>query len=177
MNAKIILGALVGISGLIISCKGESKADESQAPPKIAITLNAIVLKDDSFQVFFKEDTLSSTPFTEESSQYVEFKGSDKPQNIAFTLPEGFKAATIRFDFGVNRIQDPIIIKSLKIENNDKSLEIKGSDFFNYFEPNLATMTVNPEAATVKPIVPQQGFYDPMFTPTRKLIDALADLK
>lgn len=168
MKSKLILTSLLSIF-LLISCKDkEAQKDNSdtvkeQEAPKnnIIVTLSAIVKKDDSFQIYYKYE--DSEAFTEENSFFTEFKGKETVQDIVFALPESEFPNYLRLDFGVNKEQGPIEIKNLKLAYNDKVVEIKGNDFFNYFYGNELTEKIDKEKAIVTPILTKEGGYDPMF--------------
>lgn len=163
INRKLILSLLILIS--FVSCKeGEQKteekvAEESKIDNLFTITLNATVLKDDSFQLFYRE--ASSLEFSQEKSLFVEFKGSEMPQDIVFKLPEDVIPEFIRLDFGVNKEQSPIKINSFKLNYLDKSFETKGAEFFNYMIVEELTMKVDRENSTVTPFE-SNGSYDPL---------------
>ena len=79
----------------------EKLASTNRVINDFTIKLNVIATKDDSFQVYYRTTGVST--YTEDKSIYTEFKGSDKPQDIVFTLPSGIIPDFIRLDFGVNK--------------------------------------------------------------------------
>jgi hypothetical protein len=122
----------------IFSCKNEEKnntkpevAIEKKNPNVFTVTLNAIVPEDDSFQVYYKNDAESI--FDEKNSIFVEFKGSNQPQDIVFNLPEDVLPNYLRLDFGTNKQQKEITVNNFKIEVFGKTFEARGKEFFNYF--------------------------------------------
>jgi hypothetical protein len=124
---------------LIVSCKDlEQKTNDKiineNTQNFLSITLNAKVLKDDSFQVFYKYE--NEAPFLEENSKWVEFEGSVEPQQIVFNLPENEIPNFIRVDLGVNKNQSPIVFNSLKLNYQGKEQFITGNELSNFMIPN-----------------------------------------
>jgi len=153
---------------ILISCKDkEVQNEDNKVVPEqevkkdnIIVTLTAVVKKDDSFQIYFKNE--DSEAFTEEKSFFVEFKGSETEQKIVFSLPEDEYPNYIRLDFGVNKEQDPIEIKNLTFKFYEKSFEVKGEDFSNYFYSNGSIEIADKTKGVLKLIVGKDGNYDPM---------------
>ena len=138
------------------------------------VVLTAVVPKDDSFQLFYQDD--AAQQFEDKKSLFVEFKGSDQPQDIVFKLPADELPYFLRLDFGVNKEQGPMVIKNFKIQYLGKTFEAHESDFFKYFYSNEQNQKVDTTTATVTPIITQGGSYDPMFASAEglsKQIDAL----
>lgn len=162
---KNILLLLLSVN-LFISCKDESNKknndQETESVDKTSknftITLNATVLKDDSFQVFYKSK--DESVYADKNSQFTEFKGSNLPQDIVFELPEGVIPDNIRLDFGTNKDQADIKINSFKISFYGNTFEAKGSDFFNYMNVDLNTAKVDKIKGIINPET-VNGVYDP----------------
>ncbi|MBC7523019.1 MAG: hypothetical protein H7239_01050 [Flavobacterium sp.] len=171
MKLKSIIVSLL-ISIILFSCKNEDKNNSSLPDNNgsvekplldksiFTVTLNAIVQKDDSFQLYYKYN--DNEPFDEKKSLFIEFKGSQQPQDIVFRLPKDEIPNFLRLDFGTNKNQDKIEIKSFKMNYLDKKVEIKGTDFFNYFYPNPLTEKTDAKLGTLTPIISKDGGYDPM---------------
>jgi len=171
MRTNYILSILLATFTLV-SCKNEEKKEnqETAAPEKVdqtalnrnifTVTLNAIVQKDDSFQLYYKDE--DGAPFDEKKSFFVEFKGSDQPQDIVFRLPEDELPNFLRLDFGTNKEQSAIVIKNFRIDYMGKKFEIPGSEYFNYFYANLLTSKVDSKGGVLTPILSKEGVYDPM---------------
>jgi hypothetical protein len=159
---KIFIVLLVALS--FVSCKTEDKKPEQVAEPQASnvftVTLNATVLKDDSFQLFWNPG--EEAPFQEENSMFREFRGSATPQDIVFTVTEDVIPNYLRLDFGTNDKQDPITVHSIKFEYNGKVFEAKGAEFFNYFVVNESTMKADKATAVLTPILSKEGTYDPI---------------
>jgi hypothetical protein len=177
-NSILIFLLLIVLS----SCKNDAKKEEVKAiieKPAIdknifTVTLTATVKKDDSFQLFFSYD--DKTPFEDKKSQFIEFKGSETPQDIVFKLPENELPYFLRLDFGVNKEQSDILIDKFRIDYQGKSVEIKGSDFFTYFYGNELTSKIDTKIGKVSPFITKEGNYDPMCASAeglRRQIEAL----
>ena len=173
---KIILFAFSLLS--LVSCKNDDKklqeskenVAEKVMDTVFTITLNATVKKDDSFQLYYRKQT--ETTYEETSSFFVEFKGSDKPQDIVFRLPDGVIPDNIRLDFGTNKEQSEIKINSFKMSYFGKTFETNGSDFFNYLLVETKTATFDKDKATLKPLL-VNGTYDPQATSEKALFEQI----
>lgn len=171
------------VCALVITCSLSCKDEKAVAPEPekkeldvFTFTLNGVVNKDDAFQIFYKEGSDLASPFEEQYSVFSEFKGSDKPQDIVFKLPEDVFPTQLRFDFGNNKEQSEIVINSFQINYKGKTFEIKGTDFFTFFRPEEAFMKVDKATAKVKPFITEDGTYDPMFFSEANLNNELVKL-
>jgi hypothetical protein len=180
---KIILVLSLTFFGVLISCKNdESKANQDKITETttevkkdtlFTITLNATVLKDDSFQVYYKSQ--GEERYIEEKSQFTEFKGSDKPQNIVFRLPDGVIPDNIRLDFGTNKDQEPIKINNFKVSYFGKDFSVNGTDFFKYLLVEKVTADYDPATAMISP-KDINGIHDPQSTSEKGLYDEIQKL-
>lgn len=164
MKSKIIFTSFLSMF-ILLSCKDkEVQNDKVQVEEvqknNLSVTLSAVVKKDDVFQIFYKNE--EGEDFVEAKSNSVDFKGNDNEQKIVFNIPEDEYPNYIRLDFGVNKEQDPIEIKNLTFNFYDKSFEIKGADFSNYFYSNDFIEIKDKSSGIIKPIVAKDGNYDPM---------------
>ena len=165
MKLKNVLFSLL-VTVTLFSCKNEEKKETDQVAIQTAVldkniftvTLTAVVKKDDSFQLFFKND--DAAPFEDKKSLFVEFKGSEQPQDIVFRLPEDEIPNFLRLDFGVNKNQSEVVIKNFKIDYLDKKIEIAGKDFSAYFYGN-DLVSMNAKEGIVTPLT-KNGNYDPI---------------
>lgn len=179
---KILVGLLLSLA--LVSCKNETKKDDAsevateQSEVKqdvFTITLNAIVKKDDSFQVYYKEVQDDQIPFEEKNSMYVDVKGSDQAQDIVFNLPPDVLPNQIRLDYGINKEQPTIKINSLNFKYLGKTVDLNGKDFFKHFIFNNSTVKVDTINSTLTPIL-DKGNYDPMSYSEKLLNDKLVGL-
>lgn len=181
MKVKYCLVALLAFTSLI-SCKidnGENKPAEAAAPKeevlatgKVMVTLNAVVPKDDNFQIFYNED--GSLDFNGEHTLIVSVVGNPEAQNIRFALPDDSLPAALRLDTGENKEQGKIVVNNVTINYYDKKIEIKGgNEFLKYFQStNVGTENATDTSVTLvtKTV---DGSYDPMLYPSGDLINAL----
>lgn len=177
MKTNKLFLALLMLSALVSCKKEESKenTDVTSNPTKniFTITLNAVVQKDDSFQVYFKDVDNDQVPFEESKSVYIDVKGSETAQDIVFNLPEDAYPAQIRLDYGINKEQTAIKINSFKINYLDKTLELTPNEFFNHFIFNETTLVKDTINNLIKPIIFDGGGYDPMSYSEKLLNDKL----
>jgi hypothetical protein len=158
----IVISSLFAL--LFVSCKnGDEKDEKDVIKNRYEITLNAIVKKDDTFQVYFKDSNDDKAPFEEKNSVRVDLKGNDLSQDIVFNLPDDRFPTYLRLDFGSNKEQLEIKVNSFKISYLDKKFVINGTQFFDYFIPEKAYLNFDKTANKVLPFVTKDGFYDPMF--------------
>lgn len=161
----ILLSGLIMMSLFACDKKEPSKTEVTENKVQddkeiFKVTLNAVVTKDDTFQLFYMED--DSKPYDEKKSMYVEVKGSDAPQDIVFNLPKDELPYFLRLDFGLNKQQSEITVKNFKIDYFGKTFEVKDKMFFNYFVINEETMKKDTVKSTLTPLKLKDGGYDPM---------------
>lgn len=148
---------------LIVSSCGQGKKKDttiiSRTDYKIKVIINATVLENDVFEVYYYEFgqvTFHSLDFI--SSLVV---GGPNPQDIVFELPELVYPERIRLDFGKNKNQKKIELNALKLTCNSKEYvfgkneivsELKPSKFIDFDKENLVIATKEVE-----------GLYDPYF--------------
>lgn len=160
---KLLVVLLITVS--LISCKKEDKVEEKlevSKPELFVFTLNAVVKTDDDFQLFFNEDNDINAPFEEVNSVWSGgIKGSENAQDIVINLPEGVYPTRVRFDFGQKKHTE-ILINSLNVSYKDKSLTLRGAEFFNFFTPDENFVTVDKTMAKIMPVEQPGGSYDPM---------------
>jgi len=158
MKSFLITGLLAGI--LMTSCKKDEAAPDKPKVPTFAFTVNAVVPKNDNFQLFYKEEA-DSQAFSETSSVWVEVKGNEKPQDITFELPEDVVPAQFRLDLGTNKEQAPITINNCKVTFKDRKIDIQKAEFFTYFVADTTFAKVDTATGKVAPFVTKTGAYDP----------------
>lgn len=173
---KIVL-LFLGFVTIFASCKNNEVTENNPVSAKDAeeikqdtlftITLNATVLKDDSFQVYYKNDELSN--YEEVNSYFTEFKGSEEPQDIVFRLPDGVIPDYIRMDFGVNKDQTEVKINSFKMSYYGKEFKTNdASEFFKLILVEPKTATVDIENGIIRPLNIGET-HDPLGTSEKRL--------
>ncbi len=177
---KILLVLFLAMS--MVACKNDSnKTPENAASENVTntvkFTLNAVVQQDDDFQIFYKDESVEeAAPFDEVNSVWSGVKGGTAPQDVIFNLPEDIFPSSIRVDFGHNKKQPEMTLNSFLVSFKDKSFEIKGADFFNYFTPDTTFVKVDAASGKVTPILLENGLYDPQFISTEKFNTELAKI-
>ena len=177
MKTKFLTSLMIILS--LFSCKQETKKQDTnvvntEVSKTFKVTLDVKVNKNDTFHLFYTED--GSINFKEESSVWVELKGSPEYQKVVFNLPENTIPTQMRIDFGINKEQDDIIIKNFKMDYLGKTFEAPGSLFFNYFRPNELVVAIDATTNTIKPIKKEGQAYGPSFYPQDALSDQIKKL-
>ena len=159
MKAHILSGLLLGT--LFVSCKNDKPAEEIVKPESktFTVTFNAVVEKDDTFQVFYNED--GGDVFAPEDAVTINITGKKDPQNIVFELPKEIMPMALRFDIGANKELKQVSFNSFKIEYLDKKIEASKGEFFKYFYPNTQ-VEIDSINAVAKMIDLKDGGYDPI---------------
>lgn len=166
MNKIFLL--VIGVFSLM-SCKEEkeeSKPVEKEIKNNFTLTVNAVVEKDDVFQLFYNED--DSSVFPDEQSLLVTFKGSPNAQNIVFELPEHVTPKKFRFDVGSNSTQKVIKINNLNIKYLEKNFDIKKAEFKDYFYP-INQLELDSTSLDYKVVYKQGDPFDPILLGTDKM--------
>ena len=78
-------------------------------------------------------------------------KGGNVDEKITLNLAQDIVPTDIRLDFGMNKEQESVLVKNVKINYYGKDLIFKGSEFFNWFvnDPQFKT-EVDATAGTLK---------------------------
>ena len=177
MKTKLIVSFLMVFA--LFSCKKETKPTETEAKKEevskiFKVTLDVKVSKDDTFHLFYTED--GSINFNEESSIWVELKGSPQSQKVVFNLPENTIPTQLRLDFGINKLQDDIIINNFSMYYAGKTFEAPSSKFFDLFRPNELVVGIDPATNTIKPIKKEGQAYGPSFYPREDAVTKQIEL-
>lgn len=96
-----------------------------------SVEVDSYLSKKDAFALYFTED--NTIAFTSEKAVWVEVKKDHCRSNLYFELPEKIIPTNIRLDFGINNKQDSVVVKKIKFNYKQNNFEIKGSEFFSYF--------------------------------------------
>jgi hypothetical protein len=124
---------------LLFSCKNEKKSDTENFPVKedikvkenFNVEITASSSKKDDFAVYFTEN--NSIDFKSEDAVWNGMKGANGDENLYFELTEDRIPTNIRLDLGLNKDQDSVTIKTVKVNYLTKSFQFNGNDFFTYF--------------------------------------------
>lgn len=98
-----------------------------ERPTEITVSLNATVLQNDTFQLFY---TNGNGRFTEEHSVVAKIKGEDRPQTVEFVVPMDTAINKLRIDIGNNKSQMPIRISAVHLKALDRTYSYDISESF-----------------------------------------------
>jgi hypothetical protein len=139
MNHKIL--SLLAVCFLVFSCKSEDKKTEENTTnteanvvKKMHIQMDVIQPTANNYAVYYTED--NTINFTTDYVIWNEVKPSPSVQTLDFYFPESAYPTHLRFDLGNNPQTEDVVLNKFKLSYGDKSLEVRGSDFFNYFQKN-----------------------------------------
>ncbi|MDI1254739.1 MAG: hypothetical protein PSV16_01450 [Flavobacterium sp.] len=173
MKSYFLSGLLLSV--LFLSCKDNKKTEteNTEATKPFTVTVNAIVEKDDIFQIFYNED--GGDNFAPADAITINVKGNAQPQDLVFQLPEDASPMALRFDIGGNKDLKQVPFKGFKIEYLGKKIESNSAEFFKYFYGNAQVEldTVNTVAKIKAPV---DGNYDPILGSTVALKAAIEKL-
>lgn len=178
MKLKYYFVALLAI-GSLAGCKKdntedkpdtETAAQENAPSGKVAVTINGIITKDDTFQLFYSET--GTLDF--DHNVLLPVKGKAEAQDITFLLSDDALPTSMRIDPGDQKGQGKITINSLTVKYYEKSLVIKGGkEFLKYFQSDNVGLENATDASVTLVTKEVNGSYDPMLYPTGDLINAL----
>lgn len=173
-NFLIIAAAFVVLT---TSCKKEKDANaaDSDKPAVIEnfrVEMDVVVSKPDSFALYYTEN--NTIDFTEVMALWKAANGGNVEEKVVFDLPEEILPTDIRLDFGLNKSQESVVVKHVKMSYYGNVFEFKGSDFFNYFikDANFKAET-DPVSGTMTITKNGPEYKTPFFYPRQELIDAL----
>ena len=163
------------------SCKKSEENQPESAEPKKEIKQNfnvqivASASKKDDFALYFTED--NTIDFKGENAVWCGIKEGNTEEIVNFELTEDRIPTNIRLDFGLNKAQDSVVIKSVKVNYYANSFEFKGSDFFNYFaKDEQFKYTVNPKNGTLTLYKKEAEYKTPYFYPTQLTNDKVKEI-
>lgn len=155
MKTRIIALVLV-VASTLFSCKNDKAETNKEAAVaetpnnQFKFTLNVIAKSEDDFCLLYTQD--GSTNFKDEVVwQHV--KGNPNEQQVVFVLPADTYPTQLRFDLGIKKEQEDIILKSVVCEYKGKKKEIYGSELGLLFRPDESKCTFDPTTGVIKAIV------------------------
>ncbi len=113
---------------------GISHRDKELGPGRFEIALEAIVLQNDRFQLYYDDSGLSN--FSEDRMVESVVNGDKHPQKITFELDSGVVPKKLRLDTGVNYEQKPIVFESLVIGYGRRQFTFDAEMFAQLFRRN-----------------------------------------
>lgn len=180
---KIKFLAILSVIALTaVSCKDESKkgdevstATEVPVKQNFSVEIDAMVSAKDDFAVYFTEDGTNN--FTGNQAVWSGIPATGNVEKVYFEMSEDIIPTLIRLDFGMNKEQAEVIIKTIKINYYGKNFSFQGADFFKYFIKTDEFKTeVNPADGSLKIVKGEGEFKTPYFYPTQLLIDEIAKI-
>jgi hypothetical protein len=156
MKTRIILSILL-VTVFFTGCKNDKSVDSLEVvKPEIVdnsfkVILKVIVKKDDDFALFYTED--GTINFFDVKPLWLGVKGSETEQDVTFTLPDGVYPTQFRFDMGLKKDQDDIVIKGVKMTYQGKVFDASGPRFFQFFRADENLCTADVATGTIKAIL------------------------
>ena len=167
------------ISLMSVSCKNDKKdavPGEKKAPLKenFYVEISAQTAKKDDFAVYFTEDGTNNFNGVKTVWHGV---NAGENQSVVFDLPVTAIPTNIRLDFGLNKDQDSVVVSKIKFAFLDKTHEIKGSQFFDFFIKDEQFKTeIDSAKGTLKIVKSGSEFKTPYFYPRQELIDKIKEM-
>lgn len=180
MKVKFFIIAIAFL-GMMSSCKDDKKTEgaestEAKAPGKqnFVVEMDVTTQTKDDFTVYYTED--GTNMFQPTQTVWRGVAGGGAKEKIVFDLPDEIVPTNIRLDFGMNKDRQDLTVDNIKFSYLDKSFQIKGSDFFNYFIKEERTVTeVNAQNGTIK-LGKTTGNDGTFFYPRQELLDEIAKM-
>lgn len=155
MKTKFIT-LIILISTLFIGCKDDKSVDSLEVvTPEVVnafiVTLDVTIKKNDDLSLYYTTD--GSIDFSKIAPIWKGVKGSNDSQKVVFTLPEGVKPTQLRIDFGMNKEQEDIILKSVTMDYIGKSRTIACPELVSFFRADDSKCTFDHVTGTIKALV------------------------
>lgn len=166
----------------LFSCKekNEEQNNEDQqvveevTNPNFSVDVTAIASKKDAFALYFSED--NTVNFNQENVIWAEINQNEL-SNLNFEIKEERIPTHIRLDFGLNKEQDSVVIRKIKMSYLKNSFEFKGSDFFQYFnQDSIFKTAVNVSKGTLTIYKEGSEYKTPFFYPNEILVDKIREI-
>ncbi|WP_396160471.1 hypothetical protein [Flavobacterium sp.] len=173
MRTKFLLTCLV-LTLSFVSCKNEEKKDgqevvgeiKKENPKTFKVIFKVLAKKDDSFHLYYSED--GTLNFPEDTSIWVQVKGSSTPQDVVFEIPEDHIPTQLRVDFNSVQKEEELQILNFRMKYFNSEFTAEGKYFFDYFGPNEETIEfVDKDKVIFKPKnVAGKRYAPPSFYPS-----------
>lgn len=178
MKSKILILALA-LTVFGACNKKESDTQKASEEPKVKeffnIDMDVTADAADDFVIYFSED--STNVFVDKQTIWKGVKGGNEMNNLVFDFPEDAIPTNIRIDFGIKKEKNAVTLHNLKLNYYDKSLNIKGSDFLNYFIVNpVVTTTPDPAKGTMTFVHNGESKEGSYYFPRQELINEIYKL-
>lgn len=148
---------------------------EEVTNPNFNVEITAYASKKDDFALYFTED--NTVNFVPENAIWSGIKGKTADAKVYFEIKEERLPTHIRLDFGLNKEQDSVVIQNIKLNYLKESFEIKGADFFQYFNevPEFKT-NINATNGTLTLYKNGTEYKTPFFYPKDTLVKKLEEI-
>lgn len=167
MQGKFYLVFLIFM--VFVSCKekenkveqitGPIKVEEKKSENNLYVIINAKILDDDVFEVYYYESGEST--FNPKDFVSVKVNGSPDFQEIKIKLPDQIYPERLRLDMGKNKNQRAMTLNTVSLKWNDKVYDFKRNEIANEFKPSkFMDFDKNTFTLTTKVI---DNRYDPYF--------------
>jgi hypothetical protein len=183
MKSKILIVAAL-FSIIFGSCKNETETKKTEATGTEEVKANFIAEfdltsdKDNVIALYYTED--GSIAFNADKVFWSDIKAGPDFQKYIITAPDGKLPTSIRVDFGTKPGADKatITLKTLKITCYNKTIEIKGDNFLQYFVKNENVETaVDAAAGTITFKADPKNKADHFYYPQQLLLDELKKIE
>lgn len=184
INIKLYMKKVVVLSLLVVSflslesCKKDkdSKSEDVETIEEVkqnfSVKISASAAKKDDFAVYFTED--NTVDFKGENALWGGIQGGNLEEVLDFELAEDKYPTNIRLDFGLNKEQDSVVVKSVELKYASNSFIIRGSDFFTYFiKDDQFKFNINQNSGTLTLYKKGNEYKTPYFYPTQATNDVI----
>lgn len=130
--------------------KSEGTTVEQKAEEPFTATLKFVAKKSDDFCMLYTED---GTINFGEKGVWKAIEGSENEQEVTFVLPADEYPTQLRFDLGMKKDQEDIIVKGIKLLYRGKTFEAYGSKFWSFFRADENQCTADVNTGLVKAVV------------------------
>ncbi|WP_445709943.1 hypothetical protein [Flavobacterium sp.] len=158
-----------------ISCKKENTNEENNKPvvkENFSMEIDVVVSKRDDFTLYFTED--NTVAFTGGNTKWVGVNGGNIDEKLLFELSTEKQPTNIRLDFGLNKLQDSVLIKNIKLVFYGKEIAIKGSQFFDWFiKDENFKYEIDEVNGTIKFVKTGNDWVTPYYYPRQEFTDRI----
>lgn len=173
---------LLTLCFFIVACKDENKKtgdnvenNQIEEVKRVHIQMDVIQTTANNYAVYYTED--NTINFTPEYAIWNEVKPSPNAQTLDFYFPESAHPTHFRFDLGNQPEREDIVLNKFKFSFGEKALEVKGADFFNYFQKNDSILTeVDQASGSIKFLKKKGSKVTPFFYPNEALVLEIAKI-
>jgi hypothetical protein len=163
----------------LVSCKDEKAADaktnEVAVKDNFSVELDVNVSKKDDFTLYYTED--NTVTFVGGNAVWKGVNGGNLDEKILFELSPAILPTNIRLDLGINKDQEKVILKNVKIFYFGNEMSFKGSEFFNWFiVDEKFKNNIDETNGTIEFLKTGDTWVTPYFYPRQELTDKLKAL-